>query len=296
MFCKSKKIVSVFIAFALFGSSCVCAFAEGFGIKKNETCVSFSGNSPFGLNPWLDASLLTIGVGSTTGAYVWENHLEKNAESFTSVTFDLSDVNALDAKFARPFNKNLHLLGTFTVGVNLAILPAVVFGSEFAFGNLPSKDLGTIATMYAEAFFLSYGIKDTLKLIVRRNRPYMYFPEGELPSKIAEGSVDWSLSFPSGHTTNAFLGATFLSYVFSSYYPDSNYKIPVIATSYAFAIGTSVLRVLSGNHFVSDVCAGAAIGTVCGFVVPWLHKYFATGNNSNNMAVSPYGIMLSFQL
>jgi len=296
MFCKSKKFIASVIALALFGSASASIFAEGVSIKENEKCVSLSGNSPFGLNPWLDASLLTVGIGATTGAYFYENYLEKNASPAT-FSFDLSDVNALDAKFARPYNDTIHKIGTMSVGVNLMLLPAAVFGTEMAFGNLPLQDLGTIVTMYSEAFFLAYGIKDSLKVLVRRTRPYMYFPEAELPLKISDGSIDWSLSFPSGHTTNAFLGATFLSYVFCSYYPESKFKIPVIATSYAFAVGTGILRVLSGNHFVTDVCAGAVIGTVCGFAVPFLHTFFADGKSvNNNVAVSPFGVSVRFTL
>jgi undecaprenyl-diphosphatase len=50
---------------------------------------------------------------------------------------------------------------------------------------------------------------------------------------------DWNSSFFSGHTTLSFAAATFTSYVFCKYNPDSKWKIPVIATSYTFAAATA---------------------------------------------------------
>jgi len=71
-------------------------------------------------------------------------------------------------------------------------------------------------------------------------------------------------SFPSGHTITAFA----VSVALSRFYPD-------LATGLLFcALSVAASRVLLGMHFLSDVVAGAAIGTVvaCGSVwaVRWL--------------------------
>jgi len=63
-----------------------------------------------------------------------------------------------------------------------------------------------------------------------------------------------SYSFPSGHTSNAFVMATVLHHEFI----DSS---PVLAYSgFVFATTTGVLRVLNNKHWVSDVLVGAGIG------------------------------------
>jgi undecaprenyl-diphosphatase len=67
------------------------------------------------------------------------------------------------------------------------------------------------------------------------------------------------------------MAAGFLSATFSTEYPDSRWKIPVISAGYALALNVAVNRVLSGNHFISDVLAGAAIGSLYGYLVPWIH-------------------------
>ncbi len=66
-------------------------------------------------------------------------------------------------------------------------------------------------------------------------------------------------SFPSGHTSFAFMGATFLQRRYGR-----NYAIP----AYAAASFVGFSRVDSDKHFVEDVVAGAAIG--------YLSSYFLT--------------------
>lgn len=62
------------------------------------------------------------------------------------------------------------------------------------------------------------------------------------------------LSFPSGHTSNAFMMATVLFHEFKD-------VKPVLAYSgFLFASATGVLRVLNNSHWVSDVLVGAGIG------------------------------------
>lgn len=61
-------------------------------------------------------------------------------------------------------------------------------------------------------------------------------------------------SFPSGHTSNAFVMATVLHHEFK----DSNTFLAY--SGYLFATTTGVLRVLNNYHWVSDVLVGAGIG------------------------------------
>jgi len=65
-----------------------------------------------------------------------------------------------------------------------------------------------------------------------------------------------NLSFPSGHTSNAFMMATVLFHEFKE-------AKPVLAYSgFVFASATGALRVLNNSHWVSDVLVGAGIGII----------------------------------
>ena len=59
-------------------------------------------------------------------------------------------------------------------------------------------------------------------------------------------------SFPSGHTTTAFSIATVLTLMFPRYW----------ALFYIYATTMALSRVLNWNHYVSDVIAGAVLGTL----------------------------------
>ncbi len=68
---------------------------------------------------------------------------------------------------------------------------------------------------------------------------------------------DWEhYSFPSGHTSNAFVMATVLHHEFVDSSPWLAYS------GYLFATATGVLRVLNNYHWVSDVLVGAGIGII----------------------------------
>lgn len=77
-------------------------------------------------------------------------------------------------------------------------------------------------------------------------------------------------SFPSGHTTNAFTGASLLHREFSGVSP----WIPV--GGYAMATSTGLLRMTNDRHWVSDVLVGAGIGLLSAEVAyrlyPWLKR------------------------
>jgi hypothetical protein len=61
-------------------------------------------------------------------------------------------------------------------------------------------------------------------------------------------------SFPSGHTAQAFVAATFLHKEYGQDHP----AYSVLA--YATATGVGALRILNNRHWISDVLAGAGIG------------------------------------
>jgi undecaprenyl-diphosphatase len=79
------------------------------------------------------------------------------------------------------------------------------------------------------------------------------------------------MSFFSGHTSLAFSMATAYSYLFARRHPDSPLVVPVWLGAHLLAGTTAVLRVEAGQHFWTDVLAGAAVGSAIGYLVPWLH-------------------------
>lgn len=95
------------------------------------------------------------------------------------------------------------------------------------------------------------GINKLIKYAVNRPRPFLLH---DVILRVS--NIPISPSFPSGHTTTAFMIATLLSWKYKKY----NY----IFYSFAFLVGFS--RIYIGVHYPSDVVVGAIIG----FAVPKL--------------------------
>lgn len=94
-------------------------------------------------------------------------------------------------------------------------------------------------------------------------------------------------SFPSGHTANAFFGATILA----KEYSDKSVLIAI--GGYSVAVATGVLRILNNRHWASDVLAGAGIGIISGevayIIYPWLkEKLGGKGNNKSVVFIPTY--------
>ncbi len=244
-------------------------------------CISFITVPAFSESVY-DLDLKTEVILAAVAASLFAPNLFVDAE--TGSTKSKDDINFLDKQFIYPYNKTLDTVSTVAAGAALA-LP--VFSVLENIKDL--KFLGTYVVMYAEAFLLTMTTKDLFKLAVSRNRPYTY--EGDIPSGQED---DYYNSFPSGHTAFAFLGATFLATTFSAEYPDSKWKIPLIIGGYSIAASVGVLRVASGNHFVTDVLAGALIGTFYGWFIPKLH--LRTKNNESEVIVTPTGNSLLFSI
>ena len=106
------------------------------------------------------------------------------------------------------------------------------------------------------SIFINFVIVAGLKHLVMRQRPDYLLNLPMAPHTV--------YSFPSGHTAMAFLFAVMVG----SYYP--KYKWWLIAL--AFIVGLS--RIYIGAHYLSDVVAGALIGTGVGlFVLKYKDKF-----------------------
>ena len=200
-----------------------------------------------------------------------------------SYPLDKNTVNPFDRFTMQPYSKSLAIasdIAAFSTAATAATMLA-----------LPSSEYFTVGVIYAETVGLTFGINEILKRAVPRERPYLYF-EGYPEEDLKNG--DYNESFCSRHTSVAFSIAAANSYIFSKYYPDSEWKIPVIAASYSLATITGILRVASGEHFASDVLVGALLGTAIGYAVPALHTLFADKNVETS--ASPFGLAFKISL
>lgn len=178
-----------------------------------------------------------------------------------------SDINFVDRAMMCSYSRSLDLTGD--------VLLACTMAAPFALAIHQSKEnIITEAVMYAETLLLAHSVKELSKDAVTRWRPYCYYDDTK--NKLLRED-DSGKSFMSGHATMAFASASFLSTVYAHTHPEGKNKYLVAGGSFAAAAAVGTLRVLSGNHFFTDVLAGAAWGTLAGWLVPQLH-YCQEGN------------------
>ena len=246
---------------------------------------------PFFLNPLNEGIQLGIGAALSGSAFACDKLFDIKENNYDPADWNKADIAMLEQILMRPYSKPLHIVGTGTMVLAMAT-PAV-------FAVMPRSEWFTIGTMYLETILIANGIKEWTKLLVYRARPYMYF-DGYPQDKLEDG--DWNCSFPSGHTTMAFAGAAFTTMVYCQCFPKSDWKYAVAGGAFGLAALTGALRMASGNHFLTDVLAGAMLGTVCGFAIPYMHtKAFYSNFSSSEKksgtaraAVTPAGFTLSY--
>ena len=110
---------------------------------------------------------------------------------------------------------------------------------------------------YVSSIIASKIITPTLKQTFDRSRP-----------SVAEDATDFSggESFPSNHATQAFLMATVVAHHYDSPWVDRG--------AYALAALVSLARMYDDAHWLSDVIAGAAIGTATARFITATHDRY----------------------
>jgi hypothetical protein len=85
-------------------------------------------------------------------------------------------------------------------------------------------------------------------------------------------------SFPSGHTTTAFIGAELMNQEFG--WRSSWYSV----AGYSLAGGTAILRIMNNRHWLSDVIAAAGIGMLTTKVTYWLYSKWENRKHGKQIA------------
>jgi membrane-associated phospholipid phosphatase len=169
------------------------------------------------------------------------------------------DLPALDRGVAGRFDPGARRFSDFGVAGLLAGSSALLLVD----GGIVDFAIGVQAVLATSAFSV------LTMMAVRRPRPFLYGEEAPLGARLSGNA---GLAFPSGHTANAFAATFALFQTLRSRHPDSPWIWVALAGGCTLAGAVGASRVLAGDHFPSDVIAGAVLGSAIGWVVPELHR------------------------
>jgi undecaprenyl-diphosphatase len=220
------------------------------------TSINCFAESVYTLDPAKDIIIGSISLGLTVSSLF----ISRSASYASTDGFPLTknDVNFFDGNLMFRYNKPLDFASDIAL-YGLIGIPVISLAE-----NLTNKNVWlTYGAMYAESALLVFGTCEFFKNSIARYRPYCYF--GDVPSG---KDTDYYKSFPSRHTAFAFMSVGFFTSTFSAEYPDSPRRIPISIVSYSLAAAVGVNRILSGNHFISDVLTGAVLGSIYGYFIP----------------------------
>jgi membrane-associated phospholipid phosphatase len=163
--------------------------------------------------------------------------------------------------------EDVQLLGT---GYSLGILGGFYVGGLIA----DDENAKSVAVDGLAASGISALTTMTIKYAVGRARPNT----NQGPAHFKPFGGD--LSFPSGHTTQAFAVASVVA---------AHYESPwVQAGAYGLAGAVGWARIEKDAHYLSDVAAGALIGTVVGRAVVALNGRGRAPGSAGLDAITPY--------
>jgi len=148
----------------------------------------------------------------------------------------------------------------------------IVISGIFSYGIL-AKDKKCVSTalLALESFALASLVTRIPKTLVGRERPDNWQGDGPFTFR----GPFHGTSFPSGHTTASFAVAS----VIATQFRDRKW-IPIAAYTVAGLAGIS--RIYDNKHWLTDVVAGATIGTLIGNLV-------SQRNSNSKLTVVPFG-------
>jgi len=227
----------------------------------------------------LGSALIANGVGivmrnSVTRLY--EDDISKLSEN---------KVNTFDRSAVKLYSENCSYVS------DIAVAACILLPSSFIFDGNIRNDAITISAMYAETCLLTAAVSSISKGTFRRVRPFVY--NDDVPMSIKK-TADAKKSFISQHTAFAFSSAVFVSMVFSDYHPDLKTKYVIWGGSLFVASSVGYMRFRSGEHFPTDIIAGAMVGGIIGYYIPHTHKKRSPHSMSMQPIILPDNLAIVF--
>ncbi|HUS32983.1 MAG TPA: phosphatase PAP2 family protein [Kofleriaceae bacterium] len=194
----------------------------------------------------------------------------KTEKAYCAPVCDESELNAVDhlnAGFWNPTWSRASDIGLWSLRAGAVVLLTADEGIRNGLNDV---------VVVGEATFSASAVSLIMTLAAGRPRPYV-FGDPTQPDQLkaplgTRNSPTASMSFLSGHTTESFAFVTSLYMTERRLHPHSKGPKIMLGVGLTIATFVGVGRIMSGNHFITDVVGGAIVGSSVGVLVPALHR------------------------
>ena len=232
------------------------------------------------VNYWVSVPIIL--VGGAAGIY----HLDHTESGIDSA--DLANINPNNVPFfdRLSLHQNIALVPQWDVYAHIgqitgAAMPfLLLIDGDIRQDWLPVLAIGLEVNMVALGI---YSISPLGPSFQTRYRPLVYYPYAAAHAAgINQADGNNKESFYSGHVASVAASAFFMAKVYCDYHPDANqYLAYSLAAVPTLAMGW--IRIMTLDHFPSDIAVGMTVGTLCGVLIPELHKI-----GDKNLSIGAY--------
>jgi membrane-associated phospholipid phosphatase len=225
--------------------------------------------------PWHGAATVALGTGALSTELFWEAPDDPNWTG--PVLIDDGTRDLLLANSERGMEAAATVSDVLVM--SLLAMPVLVDPAVAWVGRDSPDVAGQMALISLESMAVSFLTVNVLKRVIARQRP----PFGACyddPNANETCDDRENLSFPSGHSASAWVGAGLVCVMHEKvelYGSGIGNQIPCYA-ALAGATTVATMRIVSNNHYLSDTIVGSLIGFGSGYLLPkLLHFGFGSG-------------------
>jgi membrane-associated phospholipid phosphatase len=288
MYIVNKYCLSSLLVLAVLFYSGAGANAQSMSIDSSSgpadssSAPSHSHQPVYFVNYWVSVPIILVGGAGG----LWLTAHPKDTISNAELAAAQANPNNVPSFDRLSLHQNMALVPTWDKYAQIGQITGAAMPFLLLIDGDIRQDWLPMLTIGLEVNMVALGIYSLSPLgpsFQTRYRPLVYYsPADAKAAGIDQEDGNNKDSFFSGHVSSVAASSFFMAKVYCDYHPDANqYLIYSLAALPPIAMGW--IRIMTLDHFPSDIAVGMTVGTLCGVLIPELHKI-----GDKNLSIGAY--------
>lgn len=231
------------------------------------TSVAQKSVSPYEWDWVRDGIWMGAGLAGTIGGYSLIINKDDITETeLAKIMANKDDINFMDRWLEGNYSEEAITYSYIPFGIAFAAPALLLFDDKI------NDDAALVMGLYLESLSTTAALYTITAGLANRSRPYVYNENEEEIPLGKRLKNNGQRSFYSGHVAATASAAFLAAKVFHDYHPDSPALPYVWAGAATLPAVVGFYRLKAGQHFLTDVLLGYALGAGAGILIPELHK------------------------